>query len=167
MRPHSSHALGLLAWFNCLFLFNTSRYYKTLQDVCNLSFEFNWKSNRKCFFFFQKQFLLGNNFDNQAAHFTFTIIHIMFWQTCKLQIKVSFRNRCKLLQTKAILKIFIMIYRRENCTSPTILLSRFYIYQDFPIDSLYLFSLQLCALGLPLSHPLSFPWIILKQTPDI
>ena len=114
------------------------------------------------FFFFQKQFFLGNKFDNQAAHFTFTIIHIMFWQTCKLQIKVSFRNRRKLLQTKAILKIFIMIYRRENCTSPTILLSRFYIYQDFPIDSLYLSSFQLCALPLLLSHPLSFPWIILK-----
>ena len=82
----------------------------------------------------------------------------MFWQTCNLQIKVSFRNRWKLLQTKAILRFFIMIYRRENWTSPTILLSTFYIYQDFPIDSLYLSSLQLCALPLPLSHPLSFPF---------
>lgn len=76
MFPHSSHAIGLLACFNylysCLILQDTTKFFKMF-SACLL----NLAESQTESFFFRNSFYL-QQFCNQAAHFTFTVIHIMY-----------------------------------------------------------------------------------------
>lgn len=123
---HSSHATGLLSCFHFLLLFNTSVYYKT-QDVCKLSFEFSWKSNRNrvVFFFFKETAFTGNNVGLQGAGFTFTVRYIIhrwcFDRPAIYREQLTFRNKYKLPQTSQtsifIRKIFSVYKIKNNITT--------------------------------------------------